>query len=148
MSSLSPQRDQRFQHHQNMKFGHIILFLSQHPSPQELPEQRPWPAPTVHLEPVCQARKKRYNKIQVQKYPETLLHVNIPQYLLMLALRFITYPAQLQLKSFVLRFVMHSINSALGRFCQNANFEQRPFQVHFSSIISRNIKETRQYLYR
>jgi len=51
--------------------------------------------------------------------------------LLMLALRFITDPAQLQLKSFVLCFVMHSVNSALARFCQNANFEQRPFQVHF-----------------
>jgi len=51
MFSLSPKGVKRFQQHQNVKSGHIIVF-SQHPSPQELPEQQLWPAPTGHLEPV------------------------------------------------------------------------------------------------
>jgi hypothetical protein len=39
MSCGSPQRHQRFQQHRNT-FGQITVFLSQHPSPQELPEQQ------------------------------------------------------------------------------------------------------------
>jgi hypothetical protein len=48
----------------NTKSGQIVLFLSQHPSPQELPEQQLWPAPTVHLEPV-QVRKKKSFLLQI-----------------------------------------------------------------------------------
>jgi len=49
-------------------------------------------------------------------------------------LRFIADLAQLQLKSFVLRFFMHSINSALHKFCQNAKFEQLPFPSSFNQL--------------
>jgi hypothetical protein len=81
-SILSPKWDQVFHQHPDeigsIPFGDFLV-TSQHPSPQELPEQQPWPAPIDHLEPEnpnnqkrsVPNQHKRMNRQFLGEYPST-----------------------------------------------------------------------------
>jgi hypothetical protein len=71
--SPAPTRRNRF-----VPFGNFLV-TSQHPSPQELHEQQPWPAPIDHLEPEnpnnqkrsVPNQHKRMNRQFLGEYPST-----------------------------------------------------------------------------